>query len=63
MSYAYPVIVDQPRIKLKAIGRRAGSDGGHGGSSKLQVHELLGEAYTVLSLVGIVGVLIYHIAG
>lgn len=78
MSHTYPVMVNQPRIKLKAIRRRgAGSRGGVGSHAsvtfsksrskarprKLQVHELVGEAYTVLSAVAIIAVLIYHIAG
>ncbi|HEV3343643.1 MAG TPA: hypothetical protein VG125_24945 [Pirellulales bacterium] len=67
MSHTHPAIVDQPGSKLKAI-RRSGpgvdrSDVGEGPSSKIHIHELVGEAYTVLSLVGIIGVLIYHIVG
>ncbi len=78
-GYCYPTVVSRPRIKLKAIRRStAGSDRsdvsprpfvassesrGKPVSSKIQIHELVGEAYTVLSLAGIIGLLIYHIAG
>jgi hypothetical protein len=30
--------------------------------SKMNAHELLGEVYTVASLIGLIGVLLYHIA-
>jgi hypothetical protein len=79
MSQTYPVMVNQPRIKLKAIRRRgAGSHRSDVGFKpsvtfsesrskarppKVHIRELVGEAYTVLSLAGIIGVLIYHIAG
>jgi hypothetical protein len=79
MSHTYPVMVNQPRIKLKAIRRRgAASHRGDVGLKpcvtlgesrskarppKVNIRELVGEAYTVLSLVGIIGVLIYHMAG
>jgi len=79
MSHTYPVTVASPRIRLKAIRRRTtGPNRSDVGpkpsvtftrtprktrSSKLHVGELVGEAYAALSLAGIIGVLIYHIAG
>ena len=79
MSHSYPMMVNQPRIRLKAFRRRGvGSHGSDVGSRpsvtvgesrgktrppKLHTREFVGEAYTVLSMAGIIGVLIYHIAG
>jgi len=69
----------KPRIKLKAIRRRgAGPHRGEASlrplaavsesrrkiaRSNIRIHELVGDAYTVLSLAAIIGVLIYHIVG